>query len=213
MAVVAVAAFALMLAVSVAPVTAASSVDQPAMSRPTQGSTGEMKAGETAPDKKGGEAVVSGVDRPENCLRVRSEASTSGEIIACAKEGDKLHLTGVFSDDGRWAQLDKGGWVFVRQIKSDLKAPRTAAGDWERPAGAAGSQPSEAPAAVEVPTEAFEASQSAALTDDTFYYQDTPGYYDGRMYLSGPSYVRGRGYFPGPAIEYGVGSTMGPFSP
>ncbi len=97
----------------------------------------------TAPTIKGGEGVVTGVDRPDNCLRVRRGPSTSDEEVACVAKGETVRLTGVFSRDGRWAQLDDGGWVFFNQIKTDVPAPRgitsgsgsspTGAG-WRRPA-------------------------------------------------------------------------------
>jgi len=69
------------------------------------------------------EAVVIGVDTPENCLKIRRGPSTSYEQIGCAKLGDKLRLTGVFSSDNRWAQLDDNGWVFTCQIKTDFRPP------------------------------------------------------------------------------------------
>ena len=49
-----------------------------------------------------------------------------------------MHLTGVFSKDGRWAQLDNNGWVFVGQIKTSVALPRRASreSEWETPAGA-----------------------------------------------------------------------------
>lgn len=74
----------------------------------------------------GVEALVIGVDRPENCLRIRSGPAGSTQVTGCVAKGDKLVLTGVFSNDKRWAQLDNGGWVFISQIKSDI-LPRQAA--------------------------------------------------------------------------------------
>jgi hypothetical protein len=71
-----------------------------------------------------GVGVVISVDRPENCLRVRRGPSTSYDIIGCAGFGDKLNLTGVFSSDNRWAQLDNNGWVVLSQIKTDLRPPQ-----------------------------------------------------------------------------------------
>jgi hypothetical protein len=78
----------------------------------------------------GGEAVVVRIDRPENCLRIRSGASSSSEIMDCVAEGQTLHLTGVFSEDGRWAQLDNNGWVSFDQIRTDVKP------SWEQTAAA-----------------------------------------------------------------------------
>jgi hypothetical protein len=70
-----------------------------------------------------GEGVVISVDRPENCLRIRRGPSPSYEIIGCVGFGEKLRLTGVFSSDNRWAQLDNNGWVLLSQIRTDLKPP------------------------------------------------------------------------------------------
>jgi hypothetical protein len=70
-----------------------------------------------------GEAIVVGVDRPDNCLRIRKGPSSQYEQIGCANIGDRLRLTGVFSNDNRWAQLEDNGWVFACQIKTDLKPP------------------------------------------------------------------------------------------
>lgn|GEM_PF-1169881 len=71
-----------------------------------------------------GEGVVISVDRPENCLRIRRGPSVAYEIIGCAGFGERLRLTGVFSSDNRWAQLDNNGWVLLSQIRTDLKPPR-----------------------------------------------------------------------------------------
>jgi len=71
-----------------------------------------------------GEGVVISVDRPENCLRIRRGPSVAYEIIGCAGFGEKLRLTGVFSSDNRWAQLDNNGWVLFSQVRTDLKPPR-----------------------------------------------------------------------------------------
>ena len=75
----------------------------------------------------GGEGVVVRVDQPENCLRIRSGPSMAYSLIGCAKLGEKLRLTGLFSGDGRWAQVDNNGWVYVSQIATDLKPPQTVA--------------------------------------------------------------------------------------
>ncbi len=40
--------------------------------------------------------------------------------------GDRIELTGAFSHDGRWAQLTDNGWVFMSQIKTDIKTPKSA---------------------------------------------------------------------------------------
>jgi hypothetical protein len=107
---------------------------------------------ETSARVAGGEAVVVRVDRPDNCLRIRSGPSMSYNLIGCAVMGQTLVLTGAFSTDGRWAQLDNNGWVTFRQIRTSLKPPkrvisrvRTSDSDsdfdelWGRPAGAGSS--------------------------------------------------------------------------
>ncbi len=99
-----------------------------------------------AGQNQGTEALVARVDRPDNCLRLRSAPSRSGNVIGCAKMGDKLFLTGVFSGDGRWAQLNNNSWVYYDQIKTSLKPkkqmraasrPRSSEefDTWEYPAG------------------------------------------------------------------------------
>lgn len=101
-------------------------------------STGGNQPANVAAAVKGGEATVARVDRAGNCLRVRSDPSASSKEIACAAKGQQLRLTGVFSKNGRWAQLDNHGWVFFRQLKTDVRPPRTAAmgRSWEKAAGA-----------------------------------------------------------------------------
>lgn len=95
---------------------------------------------------KAGEAVVVRVDRPDNCLRIRSEASASADVIGCASSGEKLRLTGVFSRDGRWAQLDNNGWVFFDQLQTDVRPESTASeGSWERPAAKGDGKPGKRP--------------------------------------------------------------------
>lgn len=74
-----------------------------------------------------GEGVVISVDRPENCLRIRRGPSSAYDIIGCAGFGEKLRLTGVFSSDNRWAQLDNNGWVILSQIRTNLRPPQAAA--------------------------------------------------------------------------------------
>ena len=78
----------------------------------------------TGQHMKGAEAVVTGVDKPGNCLRVRSGPSNSDKEVACFSKGEKLRLNGMFSQDALWAQLEDGNWVFFKKIKTDLKAPK-----------------------------------------------------------------------------------------
>jgi hypothetical protein len=97
--------------------------------------------------QKGGEGVVVSVDQPQNCLRIRGGPGSNFPMVGCATRGQKLQLTGVFSSDGRWAQLQNKGWVFLSQIQTDLQPPRSMAssprppsrysnqGPWRGPAG------------------------------------------------------------------------------
>jgi uncharacterized protein len=55
-------------------------------------------------NEKGIPAVVTKVDRPEGCLRIRIGPSSSTEKIACAATGDKLSLSGVVQKG--WAQVE-----------------------------------------------------------------------------------------------------------
>jgi len=87
---------------------------------------------------KGGDAVVLRVDKPKNCLTVRSEPSASSNEMACLSSGEKVRLTGVFSRDGRWAQLDNNGWVFFSQLQTDVRPPQSTSGSWKEPAAAGG---------------------------------------------------------------------------
>jgi hypothetical protein len=69
----------------------------------------------------GVEATVASVDRPDLCLRIRSEPSNGADKVGCAELGQKLALTGLWSTNN-WAQVDQptSGWVSASQIKSDL---------------------------------------------------------------------------------------------
>ena len=44
-----------------------------------------------------------------------------------------MTLVGVFSDDGRWAQLDNNGWVLFSQLRTDV---RPSGAEWEKAAAA-----------------------------------------------------------------------------
>ena len=106
------------------------------MNEPTGQHPGH-KTSEVAPQRvAGGQAVVARVDRPDNCLRIRSGPSGSDKMIRCAATGTQLKLTGVFSRDGRWAQLDDNGWVFFSQLKTSVKPPASVAShSWKGQAG------------------------------------------------------------------------------
>lgn len=89
---------------------------------------------------EGGEAIVARIDRPKNCLRVRSGPGASHDEIGCAAKGDKLILTGVFSKDRRWAQLDNNGWVHFSQLSTQVRPPMFASSgeSFDQPAATAG---------------------------------------------------------------------------
>ena len=77
------------------------------------------------PQPKGGIATVTGVDQPENCLRIRNGPGNSYDIIDCASMGQQLNITGVWTSNN-WAQLADNGWVFGDQIQTDLRPSREA---------------------------------------------------------------------------------------
>ena len=77
------------------------------------------------PAPGGGSATVVGVDEPEKCLRIRSGPGKSYEVIGCAKAGDQLNITGVWTSNN-WAQLANKGWVYGPQIKADSRPPKEA---------------------------------------------------------------------------------------
>ena len=77
------------------------------------------------PTPVSGSATVIGVDEPEKCLRIRSGPDKSYEIIGCAKAGDQLNITGVWTSNN-WAQLASKGWVYGPQIKTDSRPPKEA---------------------------------------------------------------------------------------
>jgi hypothetical protein len=97
---------------------------QSSIQNPVRGNV-QARAQETESEtsEQTGVGVVTGVDQPDNCLRIRRGPSASSEQIGCADKGDELRLNGTFSKDGRWAQLDNNGWVFLAQIKTDMKPP------------------------------------------------------------------------------------------
>ncbi len=92
---------------------------------------------------KGGEATVARVDRSGKCLHVYSSPSVTSKEIACVPKGEKVHLTGVFSKNRRWAQLDNNGWVRFKQLKTSVRPPRMSAnkGSWARSAAAGKGRP------------------------------------------------------------------------
>ncbi len=108
------------------------------VSQPSQAKGPESKTpANVSTQPKGGEATVARVDRSGNCLHVYSDPSPSSKEIACMAKGEKIHLTGMFSKDRRWAQLDNHGWALFRDLKTDVKAPRVSemGRSWGRSAG------------------------------------------------------------------------------
>ncbi len=73
------------------------------------------------------EATVARVDRFGKCLHVFSKPSVFSKEIACIPKGEKLRITNLFSNDRRWVQLDRGGWVAFSKLNRDLIASATAA--------------------------------------------------------------------------------------
>ncbi|MGB6068832.1 MAG: hypothetical protein WBG50_28820 [Desulfomonilaceae bacterium] len=140
-----------------------------------QGTAGSHPANVSA-QAKGGEATIARASRSATCLRVFSKPSFSSEEMACVPRGETVHLTGVFSRDRHWAQLDSHGWVFFRDLKTNVKPPQVAAngGSWGRSAGAGKGRP----------------------RAGRHYYRGTqycyPGYYSGYSY---PGYY---GWYWGP---------------
>jgi hypothetical protein len=126
------------------------------------------------------QGTVTGIDKPDGCLRIRAEATSSSNIIGCAKMGEELQLSGTYSSDGRWAKLANEGWVFSNQIDAPNK-PR-------------------------VQTQARRSSGGATYSteefDDSSLWQEPATSYYGRDYYT-PNY----GY--GPSIGFGWGGGRG----
>jgi hypothetical protein len=72
-----------------------------------------------------GVAVVTDVDGPEMCLRVRSGPDVNYEIIGCAQMGQSQRLTGFWSSND-WAEIEGPvrGWVSAAQIRTKLAVAR-----------------------------------------------------------------------------------------
>jgi uncharacterized protein YraI len=72
-----------------------------------------------------GIAVVTNVDGPEMCLRVRSGPGVGYGILGCAQMGERLRLTGFWSSND-WAEIEGPvrGWVSAAQIRTNLVAAR-----------------------------------------------------------------------------------------
>ncbi|MEJ2719026.1 MAG: hypothetical protein P8182_18160 [Deltaproteobacteria bacterium] len=73
-------------------------------------------------EPRGGTAEVISVDKPVGCLNIRSGPGSSYRAVGCAPLGEKLELTGIWSENN-WAELTQpvGAWVFAGQIRSGLE--------------------------------------------------------------------------------------------
>ncbi|MEW6352004.1 MAG: SH3 domain-containing protein [Thermodesulfobacteriota bacterium] len=73
----------------------------------------------------GGQAVVTRVDQPDGCLRIRSGPSSSSAQIGCAEIGTRLRTV---SDTARndWIQIDRPvkGWVFGPQVRIEGRSTK-----------------------------------------------------------------------------------------
>ncbi len=83
-------------------------------------------------------ARIARVDRSGNCLHVYAHPSIYSKEIACMLKGETIHLTGLFTKNKRWAQLDNKGWVLSRNLKTHVKPSRklASAKSWGMPAAA-----------------------------------------------------------------------------
>jgi hypothetical protein len=72
----------------------------------------------TAGSGEGLQAIVTKVDRPEQCLRIRTGPSIQTEKIGCASMGDKLVLSGVTQRGWAQAEFPVRGWVSGSQVAS-----------------------------------------------------------------------------------------------
>ena len=95
----------------------------PAVSGPDQSSRPQLDRSSNTKQQvdPGVQGIVTGIDQPDGCLRIRQQSSSSSEIIGCAKMGEKLQLSGKYSADGRWAELADKSWVYAAQIDAPNK--------------------------------------------------------------------------------------------
>ena len=72
-------------------------------------------------------ALVTGVDQPDLCLRIRSGPGTTYSKIGCVELGEILTITGEVSPNQNWARIVEptNGWVYTHQIKSDYISKRS----------------------------------------------------------------------------------------
>ncbi len=127
----------------------------------------------------GGQGKVVAVDTPDLCLIIRKGPGSTYERIGCAELGQKLNLTGVWSETN-WARLDNGGWVDAAKIDTDLMTCQTPLASQ--------------PAAEQEPSPAVSSYGGGAPS----YVEAPPSYYNGDYgipYFYGD--YGGYGYYPG----------------
>jgi uncharacterized protein YraI len=143
-----------------------------------------------------GPARVVSVDAPEMCLRIRSGPGVSYPLVGCVAMGEKVILTGVWSNNN-WAEINSPmrGWVSGSQVRMLVVAT--------------------APPPPPAPVVEYDVSVPPPV--DTYYYGPAYVYgapYWGRYYRRygpyhpwGPKpYYYGKGYYR----SRGVGVAVGP---
>jgi hypothetical protein len=82
-----------------------------------------------------GKGTVIAVDKPDNCLRVRTGPGNTFERITCLAKDTSIELTGIWSENN-WAEIDSPvkGWVYGDQISSTLLASEEKEQDSEKDA-------------------------------------------------------------------------------
>jgi uncharacterized protein YraI len=109
-------------------------------------------------------AYVASVDRPDNCLRVRSGPDSSTPVIGCLSRGEKVRLTGATTNTG-WAKISSPvkGWVYRSQLRG--------------PAVARSYRPARTYTEDIVTYETEPAYVYETVPDDTYYYSSGRSYY------------------------------------
>lgn len=134
---------------------------------------------------KGGEGSVVAVDESDQCLAIRKGPGSSYERVGCAVLGQKLKLSGIWSENN-FAQLESGDWLDGSKISTDLMTCDTSA----------------LPQIAEVPEpDRFGYVQAPPPSD---YVEPPSTYvpYDGGSYTYAPSYNFG---------TFGVPYLFGPY--
>lgn len=136
---------------------------------------------------KAGEGSVVAVDEAEQCLAIRKGPSDSYQKVGCASLGEKLRLSGVWSENN-FARLESGDWVEASKISTDLMTCDTSSANQM--------------------AEAAQPDQSGAEASPPDYQQMGPSYgssYDG-PYACAPSCnfgTFGLPYLFGPYLGFG----------